>query len=151
MLVQKQQVLHDAPGALNHPQQPWQVTVEGDTIVASWKWMDATFFAPQEINDQTRNYTFKARLDDKGKWHEQDTLEKKSSNVGMSGGKIGLGMSSSTFKGKASQKSFSFGAGQDKQTGEVGFIGFKFDTEVVKKAVRDYLTYCGWKKAGMFG
>ena len=151
MFVQKQQVLYDAVGALNRPEQPWVVTVEGDAIVARWKWMDATFFGPNEVDNQTRDYTFSVRLDDKGKWHEQDTIQQKSQNVGMSGGKIGLGMSSSTFKGKTTQKSFAFGVGQDNQTGQVGFVGFKFDTEIVKKSIRDYLAYCGWKKAGLFG
>ena len=151
MFVQKQQVLYDAVGALNRPEQPWVVTVEGDAIVARWKWMDATFFGPNEVDNQTRDYTFTVRLDDKGKWHELDTVQQKSQNAGISGGKIGFGTSSSTFKGKTTQKSFSFGVGQDNQTGQVGFIGFKFDTEIVKKSIRDYLAYCGWKKAGLFG
>jgi len=151
MFVEKQKVLYDAVYALNRPEQPWHVTVEGDAIVARWKWMDATFFSPREINDETRNYSFTVRLDDKGKWHELDEVKNKSSNVKLSGGNIGFGTSTSSFKGKTTQKSFEFGLGSNNQTGEVGFVGFKFDTNLVKKSVRDYLTYCGWKKAGLFG
>ena len=151
MLVQKQQILYDAPNVLNRPEQPWVVTVEGDAIVARWKWMDATFFGPNEVNDQVRSYTFTVILTDKYKWKEVDQTEKKSSNISMSGGNIGFGTSSSSFKGKTTQKSFEFGVGKNNATGEFGIIGFKFDTEIVKKSIRDYLTYCGWKKAGMFG
>ena len=151
MFVQKQQVLFDAPNALNRPDQPWQVAVQGDSIIAYWKWMDATFFAPAEINDETKNYSFTVTLSDNGKWKEVDKTEEKSKSVSMSGGTLSFGSSSSTFKGKQTQKSFSFGVGKDNQTGQVGVIGFKFDTSLVKNAVRGYLTQCGWKKAGMFG
>jgi len=151
MYIEKQKVLYDAQYLLNRQEQPWYVTVEGDAIIARWKWMDATFFAPTEINDETRNYTFTVRLDDKGKWRELDEMNNKSSNVKLNGGKIGFGTSTSSFKGKATQKSFEFGVGTNNQTGQAGFVGFKFDTNLVKQSVRDYLTYCGWKKAGLFG
>lgn len=151
MIVPKEKVLYDAVYVLNKQEQPWVVTVEGDAIVARWKWMDATFFAPHEINDETRNYSFTCRLDNKNKWRELDTKESKSKNVKLSGNTIGFGTSKSTFKGKTSQKSFEFGIGKNNQTGDIGFIGFKFDTNIVKKSVRDYLAYCGWKKAGGFG
>jgi len=151
-MLEKHQVLNDAVYALNRPEQPWHVTVEGDSIVARWKWMDATFFSPMEINDEVRNYSFTCTLDNKGKWKELDRKEEKSSNVKLnSGGGLSFGTSSSSFKGKTTQKSFEFGVGKNNQTGEIGFVGFKYDTNLVKQSVRGYLTHCGWKKAGMFG
>lgn len=151
MATDKLTVLSQAPGALNRPNQPWQVTVEGDSIVARWKWMDAAWFSPHEVNDETRRFTFTVTLTDKGKWKEIDKTENKSAGVSMSGGKVGFGSSSSTFIGKSNQKSFSFGTGVNNQTGQAGVVGFKFDTTAVKKPIRDYLTACGWKKAGLFG
>lgn len=151
MFTEKQSVLQNAPNALNRPDQPWQVTVEGDAIVARWKWMDATFFAPHEVTSETKDYAFTVILGDNGKWKEVDRTEQKSSGVNMSGGKIGFGASSQKFIGKTSQKSFSFGTGVNNQTGEGGFIKFKFDTTLVKKPIRDYLESCGWKKPGLFG
>ena len=151
-MIEKNKVLYDAVYALNRPEQPWHVTVEGDSIVARWKWMDATFFSPMEISDEVRNYSFTCTLDNKGKWKELDRKQEKSSNVKMnSGGGLSFGTSSSSFKGKTTQKSYEFGVGKNNQTGEIGFVGFKFDTNLVKQSIRDYLTYCGWKKAGMFG
>ena len=150
-MLDREKVLEYAPNALNKADQPWEVTIEGNSIVARWKWMDATFFAPTEINDETRNYSFTVILDNKGKWKEIDQTEQKSTSVSMGGGGLSFGSSKSTFKCKTTQKSFQFGLGQDNQTGQVGFIGFKFDTTLVKNAVRGYLTHCGWKKAGLFG
>ena len=150
-LTEKQQVLQEAPGALNRPDQPWAVTIEGDSIVARWRWMDATFFAPHEVNNQVRQFTFTVTLTDKKTWKELDTTENTSAGVKMSGGKLSFGGSSSTFKGKTNQKSFQFGLGQNNQNGQAGLIGFKFDTTLVKQPIRDYLTARGWKKAGLFG
>ena len=146
-MSEKQSVLANAPGALNRPDRPWAVTIEGDSIVARWKWMDAAFFAPHEVNNETREFRFTATLSDNRTWKEIDVTEKKSSGIKMSGGKIGFGSSSSTFKGKTNQKSFTLGAGKNNQTGEVGLIAFKFDTTAVKQPVREYLMACGWKKA----
>ena len=150
-MVEKQKVLQDAQAALNKPDQPWEVTVEGDSIVARWKWMDATFFAPHEISNEVKDYTFTVTLDNKGKWKELDKTEQKSSGIKMGGGGLSFGSSSNTFKGKTSQKSFSFGTGVNNQTGQAGFVGFKFDTSLVKKPIRAYLESCGWKKPGLFG
>ena len=69
----------------------------------------------------------------------------------MSGGKLSFGSSSSSFRGKTNQKSFQFGVGKNNQTGKTGIVGFKFNTNDVKQSVRDYLTSCGWKSAGLFG
>jgi len=147
----KQQVLYEAPAALNRPDQPWQITTEGEAIVARWKWMDATFFAPHEVTRETQEYSFSVTLDDKGKWHEIDRSEAQSAGVKASGGKLSFGSSSQSFTGNKNQKSFSFGPGVNNQTGQAGMVGFKFDTSLVKQAVRTYLTNCGWKKAGLFG
>ena len=151
MSVPKQQVLYDAQFVLNRPDQPFVVTVVGDSIIANWKWMDALFFGPNEVNEEVRNYSFTVTLNDNGKWKELDQSEQKSQGVKMSGGTLSFGSSSSSFKGKQIGKSVQFGVGRDNQTGEVGIVGFKYDTSIVKKQVRDYLTNCGWKKAGMFG
>lgn len=58
--------------------------------------------------------------------------------------------SKSKFVGKTWQKSTQIGIGKNKQSGETGVIGFKFDTTMVKRPIRGYLLACGWKKAGLF-
>jgi len=109
--------------------------------------MDATFFSPHEINDETRQFTFTVTLTDKGTWKELDRTEKKSSGFKMSGGKLSFGSSSSSFIGKTNQKSYQFGVGKNNQTGEAGIVGFKFNTTAVKQPIRDYLTANGWRKS----
>ena len=112
--------------------------------------MDARFFSPHEVNNQTRDYSFTVTLLDNNTWKEQDVTSQKKSGVSMSGGGLSFGSSKNTFKGKTNQKSFSLGAGQNNQTGEAGIVSFKFDTSAVKLPIRNYLTSCGWKPAGMF-
>jgi len=146
-MLDMKKVLEDAPGVLNKADQPWEVTIEGNSIVARWKWMDATFFAPTEINKETKEFTFTVTLDGKGKWKEMDKIKEKTKKGGMGG----FSTSFNSFKGKTTQKSFEFGLGKDNETGDVGLIGFKFDTSTVKTPIRDYLTSCGWKKSGLLG
>jgi len=150
-MMNKQEVLAQAPGALNRQNQPWEVTVQGDSIVGYWRWMDATFFAPGAVSNEIKQYVFTVTLTDKGTWKELDKTESKSGGVKMGGGKVSFGSSSNSFVGKTNQKSFQFGVGKDNQTGQAGVIGFTYDTTLVKKPIRDYLTACGWKKAGLFG
>ena len=145
-MLDKQSVLAGAPNALNRQDIPFQVTVEGNAIVARWKWMDARFFAPHEVTDEARSYTFTATLYDNGTWQENDQIQNKSSGIGFSKGSLKLGTSSQSFKGKTSQKSFQFGLGQNKETGQTGLVGFKFDTSLVKQHIRSYLTYYGWRQ-----
>lgn len=150
MAMEKQQVLQGAVQALNGEDKPWAVTVEGDAIVGRWKWMDARFFSPAAVTNEEREYIFTVALKDNGKWQEIDKTTNKQSGVSLSGGTLSFGASSSSFKGKTSQKSVSFGLGQNKQDGSVGIIKSSLDTSLIKNAVRDYLTQCGWKKAGLF-
>ena len=148
VLTEKQKVLYEAPQALNLPGRPWQVTVEGDALVARWKWKDGMSFSAHEVTDDIRNYAFTVTLSDNRTWREADNTEDKSAKVGMSGGKISFGGSSNSFSGKTNQKSFSFGT--NPQTGKAGMVR-QFDTTQVKEPIRAYLTSRGWKKAGLFG
>lgn len=145
MYTTKSQVLQDAPSALNKAGQPWEVSVEDDAIVARWRWKDATYFSPGSVSVETQNYTFTVTLGDNGKWKELDRTAGKSASVSGSGAKL----SASGFVGKTTQKSFEFGVGRNNKTGETGLITTKFDTTAVKKPIREYLTACGWKKAGL--
>ena len=146
MITEKDRVLADAPLHLNKPDQPWEVTVEGDSIVARWKWMDALFFAPGVVSGEIRDFTFTVTLKGNGVWEEVDGSSKRS--VAASNG--GMKFSVSKFAGMSWKKSIQIGLGKDNRTGEAGVVGFSMDTATIKEPVRDYLTACGWKKAGVF-
>jgi len=151
MATEKNSMLYHAANMLNRPDIPWVVTVEGDSIVARWKWMDAVFFAPHEITEEVRSYTFTVTLIGEGKFKEHDSTEDTSKGISMSGGTIGVGASSNKFSGKKSQKSFQMGIGKDNESGKFGIISFKYDTTQVKNQIRSYMEANGWKKAGLFG
>lgn len=113
--------------------------------------MDSAFPCIRNSNcgilGKVKGFTFTVTLNDKGKWKELDGTSNKSASV-TAGGLI---LSASGSVGKTYQKSIVFGVGKNMQTDETGVIGFKLDTTMVKKPIRDYLTACGWKKAGLFG
>ena len=113
--------------------------------------MDAAFFGMGEISEEVKRYTFTATLNDNGTWRELDATENTSTGASKRGGRVGVVGSSDTFIGRANQKSVQFGIGKDNQTGAVGVVGFKFNTNDVKKPIRDYLISCGWKKAAGYG
>ena len=142
----KEQILQNAMASLNKEDQPWQVTVEGDSIIATWKWMNAVFFAPTEVTDEVKEYKFIVTLLDNGKWKEKDIINE--SSAGFSKG--GFGFNKSSFYGHTYSKSVTIGFGKDKDTGEVGIVKSKFDTSMVKEPIRAFLKGCGWKKKGFF-
>lgn len=144
----KEEVLNGALNVLNSQNNPWEVIIEGDSIIAKWKWMDARFFAPNEITNEVKEYKFVVTLNDKGKWTEKDYTSSQSSNVDLGAKKISFG--TSNFSGHTSGKGFAIGLGQNNDSGETGLLKFKYDTSLVKNSVRDYLTSCGYKKKGLF-
>ena len=113
--------------------------------------MDALWFAPHEITDDVKSYSFTVSLSDKGTYKELDTTEDKARTITMDSGKIGFGTSKEVFKGKQNRKSIEFGIGRNNTTGGMGIIGFKYNTTLVKDQIRGYLDANGWKKAGLLG
>lgn len=57
-MITKQSILENIQTDLNQSNQPWEVTIQGDSIVATWKWMDATFFSPNDITNEIKEYKF---------------------------------------------------------------------------------------------
>jgi len=146
-MMDKQSILQNIQNDLNQQNQPWEITIQGDSIIASWKWSDATFFSPTEINDEVKEFKFIVTLLDNCKWSEKDVSVEKNTNISGNG----VTFEKSFFSGHQVSKSFTIGFGKDNSTGEVGVVKTKFDTTVIKKSIRDYLTKCGWKKKGFFG
>lgn len=145
--MDKQVILQNIKNDLNKPNQPWEISIEGNSIVAYWKWMDATFFSPNDVTNEIKEYKFIVTLLDNSKWSEQDASTQ--SNVSFNGN--GLSFGTSSFSGNQVSKSITIGFGKDNSTGKVGIIKSKFDTSIIKNAIRNYLTNCGWKKKGLFG
>lgn len=73
----KEEVLNNALIVLNKPDKPWEVTITNDSIVAKWKWMDATFFSPNEITNEVKEYSYIVTLTDKGNGQKKILLAKK--------------------------------------------------------------------------
>lgn len=57
-MIEKEKVLSDAPKALNSDNNPWEVAVEGDSIIGTWKWMDARFSLRVESPMRTKSLLY---------------------------------------------------------------------------------------------
>jgi len=147
-----QEVLQGAL-ALNGDDKKYSVTVEGDKIITTVKWMDAVFFAPDSVTDEVRQFKFIAKLNDNNTWLEID----ESKSVKKSAGMGGLSMNYSSFKGKEISFNKTIGIGKNREDGSVGVIKIEFNSEEYKKPVSEYLASCGYKKtnkgffASLFG
>ena len=147
-----QEVLQGAL-ALNGDDKKYSVTVEGDKIITTVKWMDAVFFAPNSVTDEVRQFKFIAKLNDNNTWLEID----ESKSVKKSAGMGGLSMNYSSFKGKEISFNKTIGIGKNREDGSVGVIKIEFNSEEYKKPVSEYLASCGYKKtnkgffASLFG
>ena len=146
-MVDKKTILQNVQNDLNQTNRPWEINVQGDSIIASWKWMDATFFSPNDVTNEVKEYKFIVTLLDNAKKTKKDINVQSSSSINGNG----LSFGKSAFVGHQVSKSFTIGFGKDNSTDEVGVIKAKFDTSEIKKTIRDYLTNCGWKKKGLFG
>jgi len=104
--------LNCAVKALNKEGQPWEVTVEGYSIVARYRWKDATFIGVGARKVRS-DYTFIVTLDDKGVWTENDEVEDSTLGAGPSDGGLGIGGSYNISKGKHVIKTWELGLGRD--------------------------------------
>lgn len=145
-MLTKEQILANIENDLNSNDRAWKVVVEGDKIIADWKWMDATFFGPTDITKEVKEFKFIVTLLDNGKWKELDVSSENETSIG----KGGFNFNKSGFVGHQFNKSFTLGLGRNNQTGEVGVQAFKFSTNDIKVPIREYLKKCGWKKKGLF-
>ena len=147
-----QEVLQGAL-ALNGDDKKYSVTVEGDKIITTVKWMDAVFFAPDSVTDEVRQFKFIAKINDNNTWLEIDESKAVKKSAGMGG----LSMNYSSFKGKEISFNKTIGIGKNREDGSVGVIKIEFNSEEYKKPVSEYLASCGYKKtnkgffASLFG
>lgn len=144
----KEEVLNNALIVLNKPDKPWEVTIANDSIVVKWKWMDATFFSPNEITNEVKEYSYIVTLTDKGKWTEKDITSETEKNINIGEGKLEFG--SSNFSGHTVSKSITIGFGKNNDSNESGIVRFKYDTSIIKNEIKNYLQECGYKKKGLF-
>lgn len=144
----KEEVLNNALIVLNKSDRPWEVTITNNSIVARWKWMDETFFAPNEITNEVKEYNYTVTLTDKGKWIEKDNTIEIEKNINFGEGKLEFG--SSNFSGYTVGKSITIGFGKNNDSGKIGIQKFKYDTSIIKNEIKNYLQECGYKKKGLF-
>lgn len=143
----REEILANIANDLNGNDKKYVIYVNGNEIIAQWKWMDGVFFSPSSITDAVKVYKFIVTLLDGGKWKELDIASETSKGFSLLGG---LTFSKSGFIGHMKKKSFDLRFGKNRGEDGIKLQKTIFDTDLIKKPIRDYLKQCGWKKKGIF-
>ena len=83
----KEEILANIFNDLNINEKNWTISIEGNQIIAYWKWKDGIFFSPDSITDEVKEYKFIVTLLDNGKWKETDVTNNTSEGISLSSGK----------------------------------------------------------------
>lgn len=109
-----------------------------------WNWKNAIVASTQGISDEQRMFKSVYTIYPNGVYAVQDISQ--SSSKGFFGGKFGIGKSA--FKGKQIGMHKEIAIGKNKQNGQVGVIGFDFNTEKIHQPMDTVLQSYGLKKQG---
>lgn len=144
----KQEILANIMNDLNISEKKWTISIEGDQIIAYWKWKDGTYFSTTRITDEIKEYKFIVTLLDNGKWKEYDTTNENNKGINFNNGKISINQS--FFSGNTTQKRGEFSLGKKRDEDHLAIQKDILDTNLIKQPIRDYLKQCGWKKKSFF-
>ncbi len=144
----KEEILANIFNDLNINEKNWTISIDGNQIIAYWKWKDGIFFSPDSITDEVKEYKFIVTLLDNGKWKETDVTNNTSEGISLSSGKASF--NKSFFVGNKKEKSFEISFGKKRDEDNIGIQKITFDTDLIKQPIRNYLKQCGWKKKGFF-
>ena len=145
-MYDKQKVLNEILN-LNNGNYPFSVNVEGDTIIAKWKWMDTTYFGVGVVTESIKNFTYTVVLNNDNTYSERDNSEENTKKVDLA--QQSFGMQKDLFVGKTTNKEIQFGFGTNNNTGETGVVVNKFDTKIIKEPIRTILENNGLRNAGI--
>ncbi len=145
--MNKEQVKQSAFSRFNNPNNFFTVEVNGDDLIFTWNWKNATLFGMTSISQENREYKYIITLFDNNKYKDRSIDTNK--NINVSPGNISFG--NSLFTGKQFGVHKEIGIGRNNQTNETGVQMFDFDTRKIQKPVQNFLNECGYTKKGIFG
>ncbi|HSX48446.1 MAG TPA: hypothetical protein VLF41_03030 [Candidatus Nanoarchaeia archaeon] len=146
-MPQSLEVLTQQMLALNTPENPFTVQVQGNQVVATWNIVDAKWY--QVFAKAGMKATYQLIVDlDPVKYEAKYT--DKNYSIAWEGGLPKVGAEISTFQGKEFLVSSgaAYGIKDNMQPGEI--YNFSFDTRKIKRPVFAVLDQCGWKLKGSF-
>lgn len=128
--------------ALNTPETPFTVQVQGNQVVGTWNIVDAKWY--QIFAKAGMKETYQLIVDlDLAKYEAKYTDKKYS--ITWEAGLPRVGAEISAFQGKTFSKSsgVAYGIKDNMQLGEI--YNFSFDTRNIKRPIFAVLDQCGWK------
>lgn len=143
--MNKEDLLKKAYQELNKSDYPFEVAIDNDTIVASWKWKDGTFFDVGSVTREIQEFKYIVELLDDKTYIENDSSFSVNSNGNVINQNGSVNMQG--FSGKQWNKHVEYTFGKDKNTGKFGIQKYSFDTNIIHKPIRDFLEQNGYCKA----
>lgn len=142
--MEKEELLKEAYEELNKDEYPFKVTIENDSIIATWKWKDGNYFDIGKVTKELQEFKYTVKLLDNETYIENDSSYSNVENVNF----LNQTASSSSegFSGKQYRKHVEFTFGKDKETGKIGIQKYSFNTDEIHKPIREFLEKNGYKK-----
>ncbi len=142
--MEKEELLKKAFEELNKAEYPFEVAIENDSIVATWKWKDGTYFDIGSVTKELQEFRYTVKILDNKTYIDNDSSLSNVQNVNYLNQTASL--SSEGFSGKQYRKHVEFTFGKDKETGKVGLQKYSFSTDEIHKPIRAFLERNGYKK-----
>lgn len=142
------QFLIQATKDLNQPDLPFLVEQDGKRLIATWKWMDGTFFGPGSVTKETKEFCYVIWPEENGTYRDMDTEVE--SYQGVTAGERGplkFKWGSTALIGRSYHYNRTIALGADKDG--VGVKSYHLDSRMIHDHLRTYMEQHGYRRAGM--
>jgi hypothetical protein len=141
------------------PQEPFVLTVDGDTIVGSWDIVKATTLYPLglDLEHVDQDYRLTVTFDtDRQTYDFEEHQTSTTGRAGIDGDTLRLGGRKEFFRGKSSSKQFHWEIGGIRKDDDGDLtaapLTYSFETSRIKEPLFSFLEQHGWhRKKGFLG
>lgn len=113
-----------------------------ETVVAKWKWMDATYFGGLDITKEIQEFATYVKLEGNGKYKWFDSTQEFKASIGAKG----INLSGNAFYGKKWEYKKVIVLGKDNKINKAGLVNFELKTSSIHKPIDEWLKNNGYKK-----
>ena len=136
------EVLNNAINDLVKEGEPWEITTEGNSIIARINWKNTTNLSLDGITKEVQNFEYRVNLFDDYKYTEGTESTSDTASIGPGGASMEHGK----FYGLELKDVRTIEFGVNHNTGEEGIIKTNFSTDEIRDRVRQYVEERGYKR-----
>lgn len=142
--IPKSELLQKAEAELNGVSDSFDVSVKGDNIIVTSKWLNGTAVGAGGVESMRETATAIYTIKDNGKYKWHDVLDSEHTSIGVNG----ISLSKSKFAGKSVSfnKTVYFGKNKNNPDGGLGVQTAESNTAKTHKIMKEWLEKYGYKK-----